>query len=430
MPIRLFPTLMIGFFAAMTAWTMHQTGRDTAIWAVPLFWGWGWFALRITSPHASPSLVWTLCLAFGARALLLATPLDLSDDLYRYLWEGAAMDAGYNPFRDPPSAIEGLDDPLRDLVNHADIPSIYPPVALLWFRLLHQLGGTVAGAQAATALLDLVTVTALWTLCHTARRPTAPALYYAVLPLPIVESASSAHLEVVAIALTMLAFRQAPRLQAFLVVLGAGTKLMPVIVLPALLRAHPRAALHGAIVGTLGIAAATLPVLDAGPALFTGFDTYTRHWEFNGFAYPWLHPLLGEHTRPLLIFLGIAIGIGTLWRGLPPLETWRVVGSAFVLLSPTCHPWYVLWALVPDLASGRRFWAVASTALMGSYLVLGTLVSAQGWHEPAWLWWVTWPPALSLGAWVDRSRSAAPTLQPGGPPHRAIPDGEQSQEGQ
>jgi hypothetical protein len=74
---------------------------------------------------------------------------------------------------------------------------------------------------------------------------------------------------------------------------------------------------------------------------------------------------------------------------------WRVAGTAFVLLSPTVHPWYVLWAVVPDLACGRRGWAWASVALSGSYLVLLAYdPTTDRWSEAPWLWWVTWGPAV------------------------------------
>ena len=133
MAIRIFPYLMMALCTLGVSSVLHPAGRGTAIWAVPALWTWGLCALWVLQSEESPSLGWTLGLAFGARALLVGTPLDLSDDLYRYLWEGAVMTAGHNPFSEAPVTISGLDDALRDRVNHPDISSIYPPVALFWF---------------------------------------------------------------------------------------------------------------------------------------------------------------------------------------------------------------------------------------------------------------------------------------------------------
>jgi len=74
--------------------------------------------------------IWTL--AILARALFVArTPL-LSDDVYRYLWDGRVQLNGINPYRYPPAAPELAH--LRDGEIHAGINrpakrTVYPPGA-------------------------------------------------------------------------------------------------------------------------------------------------------------------------------------------------------------------------------------------------------------------------------------------------------------
>ena len=121
--------------------------------------------------------------------------------------------------------------------------------------------------------------------------------------------------------------------------------------------------------------------------------------------WPWLHPVFGDAARWLLLALGGAAFVATSWRRRPPAEVWFVMGATFVATSPTLHPWYGLWALVPALATGRFGWAAASTALLSGYWVLSSWdASAGAWTVHPWLWWVTWVPFLvaALGPWARR----------------------------
>ena len=69
---------------------------------------------------------------------------------------------------------------------------------------------------------------------------------------------------------------------------------------------------------------------------------------------------------------------GALWRRRDPAEVALWAGGAFVLLSPTVHPWYVIWAWVPSLLTGVRAWTALATAAPLAYAVLATLDPATG----------------------------------------------------
>ena len=105
---------------------------------------------------------------------------------------------------------------------------------------------------------------------------------------------------------------------------------------------------------------------------------------------------IGETARPLIYGTSAAIGATAVWSIRDATRAWRVLGLTFVCLTPTMHPWYLLWALVPSLASGRRDLAAASVCVPISYLVLGTWDAATGtWDAGPWLWWITWTPAVA-----------------------------------
>ncbi|HEU4764589.1 MAG TPA: hypothetical protein VFT93_02930, partial [Candidatus Eisenbacteria bacterium] len=123
----------------------------------PLAWTWGVahliylaaaaLALRGRGPWSRrPALALAVILGVGLvpRLLLLPTAPSLSEDLYRYLWDGRLVANGWNPYPRPPSDptfAPWHDDVYRHL-NHAGVPTIYPPVAQWLFALAWKLGGT------------------------------------------------------------------------------------------------------------------------------------------------------------------------------------------------------------------------------------------------------------------------------------------------
>ena len=97
-----------------------------------------YFVLRRDAALGRPHLILGAALVFRLR--LWWSPATLSDDIFRYVWDGRVQLAGINPYLYAPSApqVEHLRDALYQSVNHADIPTIYPPLAQLFFsRDLH-----------------------------------------------------------------------------------------------------------------------------------------------------------------------------------------------------------------------------------------------------------------------------------------------------
>ncbi len=297
-------------------------------------------------------------------------------------------------------------------VNHPDLPSVYPPLAMAWFAMLARLGGTVASAQLAAVVADVVTVAALHRLAPRG------AWLYALLPLPVLESAAGAHIDVPAVTLALLgvlAVRVRREGLGFgLLLAGALTKLFPLVLLPTAWLALPGRSRWTvpAVGGAAGLLLA-LPFLRA--ELPPGLVAYGTHWSFNGLLFLPLQTMLPEQARPLSVAAGALIGSLVALRVRDLLVAWAVMGVAFVALTPTMHPWYLLWALVPSLALGRREAAAAAVFVPASYAVFATWDEATGsWEAGWWLWSATWVPALSAAAlvgWWD-SRTIATSEAP------------------
>lgn len=78
--------------------------------------------------------------AIAFRVLLLASFPNLSDDIYRFVWDGKLIDAGINPFTYLPShyienniSVDGLTSELYGKLNSPNYFTIYPPFAQFLF---------------------------------------------------------------------------------------------------------------------------------------------------------------------------------------------------------------------------------------------------------------------------------------------------------
>ena len=121
-----------------------------------------WAGLVVTagalSPRESLSLA-IACACVVGIALVLAPPL-LSDDVYRYLWDGRVTLSGTSPYRYAPDDphLAPLRDALWRRVNNADIPTIYPPAAQLLFAACDAIAHTPLPVKALMLAAHLVTV--------------------------------------------------------------------------------------------------------------------------------------------------------------------------------------------------------------------------------------------------------------------------------
>ncbi len=134
-----------------------------------------WFVLLVTLAIQLPELI------FLPRT---------SDDAYRYVWDGRVLLAGIDPYRFVPldPALAHLRDPLLfpegepPLINRPRAPTIYPPIAQLWFALVAlftpKVVGTL-GVQIAAAGAVIVTT---WLLARFLGDRSGWALLYGACP--------------------------------------------------------------------------------------------------------------------------------------------------------------------------------------------------------------------------------------------------------
>lgn len=372
-----------------------------------------WAAFRWAQPGAGSQALsgWVLVLALLLRLILLPSPASLSDDVWRYLWEGRVQLAGLDPFALAPDseALAPLRNGTWELVNHKSVSTIYPPGALFLFRLVAAVWEDPMSWKVLSGAADLGTLGMLWRCTRTRGTPIWAVVLYALHPLPILESAGSAHLEGLALFFCVWALSAKPGFNSFAAGLGASIKLLPAALWIPQVRSSPaRAALGAGLALLLGLALSA-PFLGTGSMLTRGFGTYYEAWAFNAWLFPLLEGVLGDPTRLVLTGLG-ALGCGlAAWRFRDPALFLLAVAVALVFLSPVVHPWYFLWVFVPAMVLGRWEWTWLASAGLLSYLVLAGYPETP-WLEPKWVVWIEYPPMILAWAWAwTRRRSASPS---------------------
>lgn len=377
----------------------------------------GWRIARSDADHESrrvqAAVLWVFALTF--RLALLPVPPELSDDIYRYLWDGHVQLEGVNPYAYAPAdpALERLQTPEHGLINNPDIRTIYPPLAQLAFVLVGLGGGTIFVAKALWVLLDLATAWLLTRVAdRTGRDPLLVLALYAWSPLLVIEVAWNGHLEPLGLApiALLLYWRPNPIRAGIALALAALAKFAPIAALPPLVARYGWR-FAAAVAVTLG--ALYLPYLGAGKMLFAGLGTFAEHWRFQEGAFGVLELLFPGPLRPRILAGAtvVAVVAWTTWRRFDPERALFWILGAGLLLSHTIHPWYVLWALPFAALRVSVPWLLLSALVFLGYWGLETYHATGLWPQPTWARVLLWAPVWS---WLvyDLARSLSGSRAP------------------
>ncbi|MFC1879080.1 hypothetical protein ACFLZW_04135 [Chloroflexota bacterium] len=446
-------------------------------------------ALKPGPRHQPPlQLVWFFAVLF--RLILLFTGPSLSDDVYRYIWDGHLLNRGVNPYAAPVDApaLDAYAIPEREMVNHAWMASPYLPAAQLVFLAVTRLAPrNVLAFQITAALLDLAIGWLLMDLLRRLALPPGRVLLYLWNPLVLMEFSHGAHIDAWMVFLVVLAFwllaragtddgKRGAWLNGSALVLAAATltKGIPLIFLPLFLRRWGirRLALYAiAVLVPLALFASGAGWGLSGPldgaGVFGALRIYARQWNFNSSLYHWLEtaltgyksagavPLEPAYQAGILLaklitgaLMGGVLLAAALWTWklaakdpegitgtgsnqngkkahhldikIPPprplgsatlslLRLAALLAGAYLLLTPTLHPWYAIILLpwLPFLlpaeaektALGRFIWPwlYLSYALAFSYI---TYVDPAVFREYATVRQVEYLPFFLLLFWT------------------------------
>lgn len=361
-----------------------------------------------------------IIVALAMRLLFLFSPPQLSDDLYRYLWDGLNLLNGINPYAAAPARLAPPPElaVLHAQINHPQYVTIYPPVAQLLFAGGAALGGTLTGLKGLLVTLDMGLCALLLVMMKRLELPLWRAALYAWHPLPVLEIAGSGHVDGAGLTLLMASFclllrgrgtKAADKAKCWpialsgLLLAAAGlVKLFPFALVPVAWLLTPKGRRTVFIAGFLGgVALLILPFMPHLKNMGATLGAYARNWEFAGFAFTSLRSLSGSGAVARLLLAGVLLVIaatlifrlaGRINESSSPVEQERHalrscygIALALLMLTPTLQPWYALCLAVflPFCAGPAGLllcWAVFLT-----YQVQIPYFSTGKWIESPWV---------------------------------------------
>jgi len=345
------------------------------------------------------------------RVSLLVSPVVLSSDVYRYLWDGRVQWAGISPYRYPPDAAELAslrDEAIHPNINRPAKVTVYPPGAQVAFALVALVApGSLPAWRVFLLASEVVTVGLLLVLLRRTGVTPLAVIVYAWSPLVVFEGVQAGHVDLalIPLVLTALAWRQKGSSVRAGIALGGAVlmKLYPLVLLPAWWR--PRDWRFPAAVAAT-VALGYLPhAATVGLGALGFLPEYLGRAEDHNiglralFTYPL--GLTGEPSRAVAMVLffalmaGVVISIGRGNRGDAAGMTRAgalAVGTYLLMVPTAMHPWYVLW-IVPFLCfrpwPAWLYWSGAVTLSYMSYVVEPAPI-------PWWAWLAEYGPLYAL----------------------------------
>ena len=337
-------------------------------------------------------------------SLLLLVP-NLSDDVYRFIWDGHLTANGLNPYTHTPEYF--LSDPEYEKLGltHSlfalfgkNTHSSYPPLDQAIFSLSvwfspHSLFGSILFIRIIALLFEAGNIWLIRKLLKGSGMPAKLGLLYVLNPLVILELSGNLHFEGIMIffLLSALWMIYNSRFLSAGILLGLAilTKLIPLIYLPFLWIRYgknkgSRLVISAALITLVGF----IPFLQLKSmgGFLNSLALYFNKLEFNASIYflirqagYWITgyniifvvgPLLGLITFLLIIWLSSTSRAKD--RKLE--EIWMWLMMIYLAMTTTLHPWYIITLLVLSLFTRYRFpviWTYFIFLTYGGYNLTG-----------------------------------------------------------
>ncbi|NUN14050.1 MAG: DUF2029 domain-containing protein [Myxococcales bacterium] len=370
-------------------------------------------------------LVTAFVLAALMQGCLIFTPPTLSDDMYRYVWDGRVQAQGLSPYRYPPKAPQVAylrDEAIWPHINRKASVTVYPPAAEISYAFLWRIWpDSVRWFQIVIAGSGLLAGGLLMGLLRALGRSPARVLIYLWSPLLAFETAHAAHVDGLILPLLVGAWwarvKERDTLVGILLGLAAAMKFYPALLLPALWRPHhPQGRWRLPLAFTITVTLTYLPYLLRYGGEVIGFLPKYLKEQFNIGPLPnlllsFFHQAgfeakqsIGLLLLAILVLLSLAMILQPAKDGETALRRCLWLIGAYTLLSYNLFSWYLLW-LLPLLAlfvQPGRWLGLRADAWTGWWLFSGLIALSYtffvDWKPvPLAQWAQFWPLYLFLG---------------------------------
>lgn len=378
------------------------------------------------------------------RLVFLFSLPALSNDFFRFVWDGRLIINGLNPFLHLPRDI--INQPVGILIDpgwelfegmghlQPENYSCYPAFNQFLFGLAslifpHSIIGNVVMLRLIIVLFDVATFFFIKKILTRLGMNKRLAFLYFLNPLTIIELTGNLHFEGVMIfflaASLYCLIKTRYTLSALLLAFSVSVKLIPLIFLPLFFR---KLGWKKSVIYYLTVFIVTgllfLPFIDQGliSNIFSSLDLYFRSFEFNASIYyivreigyavkGWNIIATAGPAMAVLVFLSVvSLAIFRKNENNKALITSMLFAVAiYYFLSTTVMPWYVLTLLFLSVFTPYRFVLLWSFTLILSYKTYSNPV----WQENLWLNIIEYVPVYLLMFWELYTRRTKTEMAPG-----------------
>ena len=347
---------------------------------------------------------------------LIALP-NLSQDFYRFIWDGELVSHGINPYLQSPDMIiaEGMIIPENGELLHQGMGELsarnfsnYPPLNQLLFALSTIIGSKVVlnSTIAMRVLIILADIGIFYfgrKLLKNLNRSPHLIFWYFLNPLVIIELSGNLHFEGVMLFFFVWAVYLLSKENwwgaAIVFALSIHVKLIPILFLPLFLRYfHWRKTVYFYLL--TGAVSLLLLLPFYSPEFYSNYSKTVGLWfsnfEFNAGLYNGLKHIASQFDikawklikvygkiTPYLIIGTTLVFTFTLKKGNlnSLLKSMLWVLSIYYFLSTIIHPWYIVFLVLLTLFSEYRYSLFWSALVILSY----SAYSTEGFNEQLWL---------------------------------------------
>ena len=373
------------------------------------FLSWKFFQIEKTNT------VFLLGAAVLFRLIFLFSIPNLSQDFYRFIWDGNLLIEGMNPYLSTPDEILNsgnfsFEHP-REL--HSGMGSLsagnhtnYPPLNQIFFAISNFLsGGSILGAVIVMKMIVISADLGIFyfgrKLLHRLKLPENRIFWYLLNPFIIIELTGNLHFDGVLLFFLVwslyLLHRRKWILSAVIFACSVSVKLIPLLFLPLFFRnlGFKKSLIYYGIVGAVNLLF-FLPFL-SGEFLENYLQTtglWFQKFEFNAGIYyiiRWIGYELTEYN--ILFYVGKLLA-GTIFMVVMALaflkrnrSTTGLISvmlfalSTYYFLSTTIHPWYLAVPVALSIFTNYRFPLLWSLLVVLSY----EAYSNTTYEENLWL---------------------------------------------
>lgn len=338
------------------------------------------FAYKYFEKHKT-NFNYYLAIGISTRIALFFVIPNLSDDFYRFIWDGNLFATGINPFDQKPSFfIDEQNQLIYEQLNSKEYFTIYPAICQYIFGAAaifgkYNLIPNLFFYRMIFLIIELIAIKYLVKILQILKLPQGNAVLYILNPLLIIESYGNLHFELLGLSILIIAFYfylSEKKLTAIILfALGSSIKLTPLIILPLLIFREP---LKNWIFSSLIIFSIFIllhiPFFNSTflENFLTSLQLYFNSFEFNASIYyivRWLgFQIAGyniiAYSGKILSLIGFFLIIFLSFRSrkVPKIEIAKFIVAIFTtyyLLATTIHPWYILNVFVFSIFTKWKF---------------------------------------------------------------------------